>query len=1104
MVEELPEEELEPDSGEGSSEELSHLDEQPGDQHQRQSEPDSPQEAPPFIEPEQPNDEPVVPHRHPTGTPGLTGGWMAASAAEQGLGGAPASEADEKSEAEQDLGDAPTSGAEQKSEAEQDVATPSSGPEFEIDQEAETEPLIVPPLSEGATPENMAPPPSSEVLPDRVPERDPSSTRVGPAATLHVWDSDQTDSARSGGWGGCLLRMAILGVFAIAAIGIGLGSFALYQYYALASTLPSVEDLQQHASQFETTRILDRNGNQLYEILDPQAGRRTYVPMGEISPFMVAATVATEDSGYYTNPGFDPAGIVRAIWQNLQGGTVISGASTITQQIARNLLLSPEEQSQRTALRKIREIMLAAEIARRYTKDEVLELYLNQMYFGNLAYGVEAAAQTYFDIPAEQLTLSQGSFLAGLLQAPAVYDVHTNRDATLNRQQQVLVLMVNASTEQGCIFVSNSQQPICVTPEMAGAAAAEFVEYEFVSPDIHIRFPHWVTYVRSELESLFDPQTIYRSGFTVHTTLDPQLQQAAQRIVHDQVQELTPEHQVGNGALIALEPGSGEILAMVGSADFTDEEIDGQVNMTLALRQPGSSIKPLTYTAAFEKGWTPGTLIWDVESEFPPYKDPRDPSKDYTPRNYDEKFHGPVTVRSALANSYNIPALKTLEFVGIYDDEFTPQEEGLVAFAERLGLTTFDRDDYGISLTLGGGDVKLLELTNAYATFANQGVYVPPVAITKITDHEGEIVYEYTSPEGKRVIRNEHAFLITSILSDNTARTPAFGPNSALSLPFPAAAKTGTTDTPIRDNWTIGYTPDVAVGVWVGNADNSAMEDTSGLTGAAPIWNEVMQLAMEQLTGGQPTPFRRPSNVIEAPICAVSGAEPAEWCPAHRVEFFAADQPPLPKELDLWREVWIDSFTRELASADCPDYATQKLGLAVSDPHGREWIQETDDGEKWMERMGFEDQDEIFFVPETTCGPDSPRPLLVITAPLQGSIVSGGPLTIIGRAAATGEFKDWILEYGVGNDPSSWPDIAHGDLPAEQPEILLEWDPIGLPNGPFSLLLTVRSKSGGKASYRVHLNLNLPTPTPTPTSTPTPTATPTQTPTPTATATPTP
>ena len=1078
MSKELPEEELDPGTGEGSSEARSPSEEQPGDLYRRLTESDSPAETPPFVEPEpEPDELPVIPHRHPTGTPGLTGGWMAESAAEQ-----------EELETEP----SPASG----------VGTGGRMEEAATEQE-ELETAPSPASGQGAGSTGLTPPPLSEVLPERVPERDLSATRVGPAAYLPAWEANFGESTGSGGWGGCLLRMGILGVFAIAAIGIGLASFTLYQYYALASTLPSVEDLQLRAAQFETTRILDRNGNQLYEILDPQAGRRTYVPLGRISPFMVAAVVATEDSGYYSNPGFDPAGIARALWQNLQGGTIVSGASTITQQIVRNLLLSPEERSQRTALRKIREIMLAAEVARRYTKDEILELYLNQMYFGNLAYGVQAAAQTYFNTGAENLTLSQASFLAGLLQAPSVYDVHVNREPTLNRQRQVLVLMVNASTEQGCIFVSNSQQPICVTPEMAGAASAEFVEYEFVSPDVQIRFPHWVTYVRAELESLFDPQTIYRSGFIVQTTLDPQLQQAAQEVVASQVQKLTEEFSVSNGALVAIEPGSGEILAMVGSADFTDEEIDGQVNMTLALRQPGSSIKPLTYAAAFEKGWTPGTLLWDVETEFPAYKDPKDPSKNYKPRNYDEKFHGPVTVRSALANSYNIPALKTLEYVGIYDDILTPQQDGLVAFARRLGLTTFNRDDYGISLTLGGGDVKLLELTNAYATFANQGVYVPPVAITKITDHNGKVVYEYVPPEGERVIRSEHAFLITSILSDNTARTPAFGPNSMLALPFPAAAKTGTTDTPIRDNWTLGYTPDVAVGVWVGNADNSPMEDISGLTGAAPIWNQVMRLAIERLTGGQPTPFTRPSSVIEVPICAVSGAEPSEWCPAHRVEFFAADQPPLPKELDLWREVWIDSFSQELASADCPEYATQKLGLAVSDPWGRKWIQETDNGKKWLERMGFENQEEAFFVPETTCGPNSPRPLLLITSPLQGSILSSGPISIMGRAAATSDFRDWILEYGVGNNPSNWPDIAQSESPAEQPELLLQWDPSDLPNGPFSLLLTVRSTGGGKASYRVNLNLNLPTPTPTPTSTPTPTPIPTPTSTPTPSRTPT-
>ncbi len=956
-------------------------------------------------------------------------------------------------------------------------------------------------------------------LPRRVPERDPSATRVGPSAYVPAPppESYEVPPRRmwsAGGLLGCLLRMAILALFALGAVGIGVLSFGLYQYYTLAATLPPVGDLQSHAAQFETTRLLDRNGNLLYEILDPQAGRRTYVPLSRISPYMVAATIATEDSAFYSNPGFDLFAIARAIWQNIQLGGGGPGASTITQQIARNLLLSPEERSQRTALRKIREIMLAAEISRRYTKDEILELYLNQFNYGNLAYGVEAAAQTYFGSSAESLTLGQAALLAGLVQAPSVYDVYTNREAALERQRQVLVLMVEASTEQGCIYVSNSQQPLCITPESAGAASAELAEMEFSSPAVRINYPHWVGHVQAELERRYDPQVIYRSGFTVHTTLDPVLQDRAQAMVQAQVETLV-DKQVSNGALVAIRPSTGEILAMVGSADFYDETIDGQVNMaTSPTRQPGSSIKPLVYTAAFEKGWTPATLLWDVESEFPPYKDPEDPDEWYKPRNYDRKFHGPVTARSALANSYNIPAVKTLEYVGLYDDPDTPQEDGFLAFARRLGITTFTQGDYGISLTLGGGEVALIETTAAFAIYANNGMRVPPVAITRIEDHTGEVIFEYEPPAGEQVIRPEHAFLITSILSDNTARTPAFGPNSALLLPFSAAVKTGTSgDEEPRDNWTLGYTPDLAVGVWVGNADYTPLKDTSGATGAAPLWNQFMQFAIDHLTGGHPTPFSRPAGIIERPICAVSGAEPSEWCPAHRIEFFAQDQPPLPKELDLWRKVWIDGFSLQLASADCPEYAVEKLGLYVPDPWGRRWIEEEEAGQSWAERMGFE-EGEVFFIPEETCGPDSPRPLLAITGPLEGSVIGTSPVSVYGRASATEGFKDWILEYGLGNDPSVWPDIAHEDQPVDPSDKLLDWDVRDLPNGSITLRLTVRSLDGGAASQQVRLIVNLPTPTPTATFTPTPTSTatatptgttpPTDTPSPSATTTPTP
>ncbi len=297
--------------------------------------------------------------------------------------------------------------------------------------------------------------------------------------------------------------------------------FALYEYYNIAATLPSVEDLQQRASTFETTRIFDRNGNLLYEILDPSAGRRTFITLDKISPYLVAATIATEDKSFYSHPGFDWTAIARAFWQNFRGGETVSGASTITQQLARGLLFSPEERTEQSYMRKVREALLAAEITRRYTKDQILELYLNEFYYGNLAYGVEAASETYFDITADKLDLAQASFLAGLPQAPSIYDVYQDREAVRERQKQVLTLMYEASNEQGCIFVSNSPQRICVDAPAAIEAYTALENYQFNPPDVLIKYPHWVNYVRSILEAQFDVQTIYRSGFSVYTTLDP-------------------------------------------------------------------------------------------------------------------------------------------------------------------------------------------------------------------------------------------------------------------------------------------------------------------------------------------------------------------------------------------------------------------------------------------------------------------------------------------------------------------------------------------------------------------------------------------------------
>ncbi len=888
---------------------------------------------------------------------------------------------------------------------------------------------------------------------------------------------------------GCLARAVFSMLFVFIMILLCGSSIAFYQYYRIASQLPDIQDLRTRASQFETTRILDRNGNILYEILDPNAGRRTYVPLDKISPYLVAATIATEDKGFYSHPGFDIFAIARAFVQNYQGGETISGASTITQQLARALLFSPEERVEQSYQRKMREAILAAEITRRYSKDEILELYLNEIYYSNLAYGIQAASETYFRTSAGNLTLGQAAFLAGLPQAPGIYDVYSNPDVTFSRMEDVLVLMFQTSQEQGCIYVSNSPQPVCLTVVDVTRASDEVKNFNFQPPKVEMRYPHWVTYIRSLLEAQYDAQTIYRSGFSVYTTIDPAIQDIAEQAIQEQVAAMVEQRATG-GALVAIKPNSGEILAMVGSADFYNEAASGQVNMAISPRQPGSSIKPFTYLAAFEKGWTPSTLIWDVPSEFSPSGLPNDPMPPYIPVNYDGRFHGPVTVRSALANSYNIPAVKTLQFVGVNDDPNTPQPEGLVGFARRLGITTLTRNDYGLSLTLGGGDVTLLELTQAYATLANYGRRIPPVAITRILDHQGQVVFEYIPQPGEQVVRVEHAFLISSILSDNQARTPAFGPDSVLRLPFPAAVKTGTTND-FRDNWTMGYNPDLAIGVWIGNADYTPMQNTSGLQGAAPVWAKVMQAAIQQQTGGNPTPFTRPGSVVERVVCEISGAEPSKWCPKERVELFAADQMPLPKEQDLWQEIFIDTWTGLRASAACSDFIKEQFVINVTDEYARRWLRRDPQGQAWLKKNGFEPP--LYFAPTRECRADDPRPILGFPSPRNGETITVNPLPIYAVIDATQYFDFFRLEYGLGEKPDRWELLGQGKERFRNPELLYEWDVSDIPPGVITLRLTLFSTEDTYAEVEIRLNLQVPTPTPTPTMTPT--ATPTMTPT---------
>jgi penicillin-binding protein 1C len=896
---------------------------------------------------------------------------------------------------------------------------------------------------------------------------------------------------------GCLLRILIALLFLVVLAVVGVGSFLVIQYFSIAAGLPSVEDLRSKASQFETTRIVDRNGNLIYEIIDPNAGRRTFVTLDKISPYLIAATLATEDKDFYTHPGFSPLAIARALWQNYTSGEVISGASTITQQLARVLLLGPEDRFERTVERKAREIVLASEITRRYSKEEILELYLNENNYGKLSYGIQAASETYFNTTADRLTLGQAAFLAGIPQSPAIYDIETNREVTLNRFRTVLVLTYELSQERNCIYISTSIRPVCVDQQNAVDAVLEIENYAFQPTRQTYRYPHWVDYIRAQLEARYDPNTIYRSGFTVYTTLDPALQDIAEQLVRDQVAQLV-ENNARNGALVAILPKTGEILAMVGSPDFNNAAISGQVNMAVSPRQPGSAIKPLTYTAAFEKGWTPATLIWDVPSEFPPSGDPSDQRDPYRPVNYDGRFRGPVTVRSALANSYNVPAVKALQFVGIYDSPFTPAQDGMVNFARRMGITTLTRNDYGLSLTLGGGDVTLLDLTAAYSVYANEGRLIPPVAITRIVDFQGTTVYEYQTPPGEQVIRPEHAFLINSILSDNQARAPMFGTDSVLNLGFQAAAKTGTTND-FRDNWTVGYTPDIAIGVWIGNADYTPMVNTTGLTGAAPIWSALMRSAIQQISGGIPSPFNRPAGIVDRVICSTSGTEPSEWCPQQRNEVFAYDQQPLPREDDLWKRVTIDTWTGLLASGACADFVDEKFALNVSDESAVKWILENAEGQQWAEQQGFTQP--IFFTPDRECTVDDQRPLLLFAGLSENQTINSSPLEIYALIRVPGEYDDYRLEYGLGDDPAEWEVIHRGGPQSDQPQFLTDWDLTEVPAGRVTLRIYLNGRRDNHAIRTIHLNIQVPTPTVTPTPTATITATPTQTPTVTRTAT---
>lgn len=625
-----------------------------------------------------------------------------------------------------------------------------------------------------------------------------------------------------------------------------------------------------------STRIYDRNDIPLYSVYENV--NRTYVALDQIPKDLQQATISVEDKNFYKNNGFSIAGYIRGLIIDPIFRRRVTGGSTITQQLVKNVLLT----SERSLPRKVKELVLSIQVDKRYSKEEILEMYLNDVPYGGTAIGVEAASESYFGKKVKDLNLAESALLAGLPQSPSSYSPFSGNDYYIARSQVVL----KAMREQGYINKDEEKK-----------ALEEIKKMKFTKRDsVSMKAPHFVIYVKQILASQFGESAVETGGLQVKTTLDYELQKKSEDIVKEEIEKLKG-YRVGNGAAVVSDPKTGEVLAMVGSKDYFDEKGDGNFNVALANRQPGSSLKPIVYATAFEKGYTPSTMLMDVKTDFP-----NGSGGLYSPVNYDGKFRGPVQVRFALGNSLNIPAVKMLAKVGIKD----VMEKGYEMGLENWEPTTANMQDVGLSLVLGGREVSLMNEITAYSVFANKGIKQEPVTILEVKDAKGKTLYKYKEKKGIKVLSEEIAFLISHILLDNNARSDAFGPNSALNIPG-VAVKTGTTDQK-RDNWTIGYTPSVVAGVWVGNNDNSPMNPAiaSGVTGASPIWRKIMLAAIEVKKKEE---FKKPDGVIAVEVDTLGGGMPTSGKPTRSEYFVKGTEPtsesPIYKKKDDKIYIWI-------------------------------------------------------------------------------------------------------------------------------------------------------------------------------------------------------
>ena len=826
---------------------------------------------------------------------------------------------------------------------------------------------------------------------------------------------------------------------------------------------------------FETTKIYawgdDPDGDgyrelvPIYEVIDPLGGDRQWLNLDQIPRSMAEATVAIEDKTFWDNPGFDPQGIGRAFYEYVLLGGDIQGGSSITQQLVKNTLIEEERRAVGEQIsyddyrRKAEELLLAQRVAQVYSKEQILEWYLNTNFYGNLAYGVEAAARVYFDKPAAQLNMAEAAMLAAIPQSPALNPIDNPEEARI-RQELVLEAMLREGT---------------ISREQMLAAKTEPLD---VSPGIEQRFdiiaPHFSQYVRKQLELMFDPELVLRGGLRVYTSLDLTMQRQAECLARAQVARLSGDtgdglpadelaqcpaldylaplrqadqgldHKVNNAAVVSLDPRTAEIRAMVGSVDYWDEAIDGSFNVAVdGQRQPGSSFKPFTYVTALSQGYTPATMVLDVEADFGALAGGVAAGAAYVPQNYDRKFHGPMSLRDALANSFNVPAVQVMSWVGV---------DKVIRTAHSLGITSLDQgpSSYGLPLTLGGGEVTLLDMVYAFSVMDNMGVMngqplaeseqrlgfrtLDPVAILRVEDSDGRIIYEYNQPQRREILTPQLAFLMNDMLSDRSARCQGFGCPNALELPDnrPAAAKTGTTND-FRDAWTVGYTPQLVTGVWLGNTDNSPMENVPGSKGAAPIWNAFMSWAHEQ----KPIEiWPRPAGISQMAVCETSGQLPTAYCPTINEYFIEGTEPTVYD--NMYQEFRINRETGRLVTLSTPPELIESRIYTIYPEQAADWVRENE-----LEQPPAE-YDTI----STPTGQTGDTAILSLE-PFQ---YINGEIVIVGNAKS-GDMAYYRMSYFPGLTPHNLLSITDEIRGQKENEPLAIWDVSDL-DGLYTVLLT--------------------------------------------------